>query len=369
MQVVIDFTGPMSMNTGGATYPAYILPRWARIDTDRIAAVFSHGEAPADVARLGCVVELPQRTRRPSLDRVIDMHLGVRAIMRDRMHDVAYFPGNFIPLGLPRSLPKVVAIRSTLPFDYPAQVHPVRRHLQRWATRYAVQVAARIIVPSSSTADILMRSLGASRRQLVVVPHGVDLDLFRPDDRGARDPGLFLFVSRPGDFKGLVTVFRALHELHRAANGDPSRLVVVDGGLGTAETRQWQQMASRLSVDQHVDFAGRLDHPALSTLYRKAGALVLPSALESFGNPYVEAAATGCLVIGPRGHGIDETIGDAAITVPTHDHVSLARAMHRARTMNQRERGERATELRARAAQFSWDDTLARTREVLSEVA
>ena len=369
MRVVIDFTGPMRTNTGGATYAAYVLPRWARLAEDTLAAVYSNGHVPPELRGLGCVVELPRRSGRGPLDRVIDMHVGLRATIREREPDVAFFPGNFIPFGLAASLPKVVAIRSTLALDYPAQIGPVRRRLQRGALRYAVHAAARIIVPTSATADVLMRRLGARRRQLVVVPHGVELEVFSPGDDGDREAGLFLFVSRPRDYKGLATVMRAVRELKRDGGDRPARLVVVDGGLTRAETGEWRELASRLGVGGEVEFAGRLDHAGLGQLYRRARTLVLPSSTESFGCAYVEAAAAGCLVIGPPGHGLDETLGDAAICVPAHDHLALARAMHEARAMSRAEAAGLAARLRARAERFSWDETLARTREVLAEVA
>jgi glycosyltransferase involved in cell wall biosynthesis len=370
MRVIIDFTGPMSTNTGGATYPSYVLPRWTRLGEDTLAAVYSHGQVPSELSGLDCILELPRRTGRGSLDRVIDMHLGLRGAIRMHPIDVAFFPGNFIPLGLPAAVPKVVAINSTLFFDYPAQVSPARGTLQRLAMRYTVRAASRIIVPSSRTADVLMRIAGARRRQLVVIPHGVDLDLFAPGDDAAREPSLFLFVSKPRDYKGLLTVLRALREVNRRREANVvARLVVVDGGLSRSEYGDWQALASRLGVERDVDFAGRLSHPQLSELYRRARTLVLPSSTESFGWAYLEAAAAGCLVIGPPGHGLDETVGDEAIAVPAHDHLALGRAMEEVSLMSVTESAERASRLRSLAERFSWDETLARTREVLAEVA
>jgi glycosyltransferase involved in cell wall biosynthesis len=345
-----------------------MLPRWARVTEDRIAALYSNGQVPRELEELECVVELRRGTGQLPLDRVIDMHLGVRRVAALDQPDVAFFPGNFVPLTLPRGLPAVLAVRSTLPFDYPVQIGLGRRILQRIATRYGVHRAARVITPSSATADALMRSVGARREKLLVVPHGVDLELFRPGTDEERDRSLLVFVSTPWDYKGLMTVLRALRRMLDGASGTLTpRLAVADGGLSHAEVRRWRERVERLGIGESVEFLGRLDHFRLSALYRRAAALVLPSSSESFGNPYLEAAASGCLVIGPSGHALDEMLGSAAIFAPAHSHQELAEAIKRVLAMADSERGDRSVALRMRAQRFSWDTTLALTREALKE--
>ncbi len=369
MRVVVDFTGPMSTNTGGTTYSSSLLPRWERCGEDCVTAVFSSGEIPAELASLACVFELQSR-RLPGLSpRIIDVHLGLRRLLFERDAAVAYFPGNFVPLGLPAALPVVVAVRSTLHFDMPAQSGRVRGAVQRHASRHVVARAQRIIVPSSKTADALMRHAGARRRQLVVVPHGVDLELFQPGEPAERERDLFVFVSKPWDYKGLHTVFRAMRELrHGPGPTCAPRLLVVDGGLPPSELASWDHLCEKLDISSQVRFAGRLDHHALSRLYRMASALVLPSATESFGNPYLEAAASGSQVILSDDLPLGDILGEAALHVPAHDHVAIATAITRVLTMSAAERCERSQRLRTAAEAFSWDKTLVRTREVLAEV-
>ena len=359
----------MSTGGGGTTYSSYMLARWARITDDRIAAIYSSGQVPRELQQSACVVELPRRTGHLPLDRVIDMHVGVRRVAIFDQPEVAFFPGNFVPLTVPRGIPVVLAVRSTLPFDYPVQVRLARRVLQRMATRYAIDRAARVITPSSTTADALMRLVGARREQLIVIPHGVDLKTFHPAVDSERDPNLLAFVSTPWDYKGLITVLRALRRvLNRASGAVTPRLAVADGGLSERELRRWRGYVDQLGVGEAVDFLGRLDHSRLSGLYRRAVALVLPSSSESFGNPYLEAAASGCLVIGPSGQALEEMLGSAAILVPAHSHRELAHEIEGVVTMDASERRNRSAALRARAEGFSWDTTLALTRDALAEV-
>jgi glycosyltransferase involved in cell wall biosynthesis len=367
LRVYIDFTGPMGANTGGATYVDYLLPRWLDHPDDEVVAAFSYGHVPPAVAGRGGVIELPRRTARGGIDRVLDMHSGTFRLARAYKPDVAYFPGNFIPIGGASRTPKVVAVRSLLPHLYPSQVSWPRGLLQRAALRQSVLRADRIIVPSAWTGDRLMRLLGARRRQMVVIPHGVDLDRFGPPQQ-VRTGGRFLFVSRPADYKGLDTVFRALRELCRHRQSADASLVVADGGIRARDKEAWLRLAERLGIHGRVEFKGRVSHDELPAIYGSAAALVVPSSCESFGNIYLEAAASGCLVIAPLEHGSVESVGPVAIPVPAQSHLGLADAMRQVLDLDADARAREGARLRSWAERFPWDLTFARTREVLEEL-
>lgn len=372
MKLLVDFTGRMLHNTGGRTYPTYMLPLWSRCREDQVTAVFSHGETPRALIGLDCVTELLPSTRSGTLQRLYDLHIGLRRVVAGAPFDAALFPGNVMPATLPPALPAVVAIRSTIAFHFPGRRHDqLRLRYLRRATAHAVRRADRIIVPSSSTADDLMRFVGAKRSKLVVIPHGIDHTVFKPscDSRKGVTDAELLFVSRPWDHKGLELVFRALRDVVKDPQYDGASLTVADGGMPSEERRRLAEVAVSLGVLDRVAFLGAVDHVELAVLYSRARALVLPSAIESFGNSYLEAAACGCPVIASRGHGIDETIGPVAWQIATHRHDELAAAMKRALVLTDSERMELGAALRAWAARYSWDTTLSMTREVLAEVA
>jgi glycosyltransferase involved in cell wall biosynthesis len=373
VKLLIDFTGPLGADTGGATYAANFLPSWRdQFDEDELVAVFSYKQAPTSLRGLdGVVVECARSGGPASMDRLLlDRHLALRRQLAGFEADVAYFPGNFVAAALPKELPVAVAVRSLLQYHYPSQISRLRGAYRKLATAHSVRRADRVIVPSSATADDLMRLLGVHRRKLAVVPHGVDLDAFRPDDAVRVEPGRFLFVSKPWDYKGLATVMRALPLLcDGAARGIDVELVVADGGTSDEELSHWRRLAESLGVGERVRFLGRLAHDRLAVEYQRACALVLPVSIESFGNAFLEAAASGCPVITGSGYGIDETIGPVATQVPAHRHTDLAEAMIACTRMSEAQRSEQAGALRAWAERFPWSRAVAQTRGVLAEVA
>jgi glycosyltransferase involved in cell wall biosynthesis len=115
-----------------------------------------------------------------------------------------------------------------------------------------------------------------------------------------------------------------------------------------------------------VRVLGRVD--ALGALYRDATALVMPSYLEGFGFPPLEAALAGTPSIVSDLPVFAETLGDAALKVPVGDERALADALLRLeRDDALRQRLARAAHERAR--RLTWDETARRLHEVLRSVA
>jgi glycosyltransferase involved in cell wall biosynthesis len=211
-----------------------------------------------------------------------------------------------------------------------------------------------------------MRIAGALREQLVVVPHGVDLELFTLG-KDEIDSNRLLFVSKPWDYKGLATVLRAIALI---ADNEPAsgvHLRVADGGLSVQERHSWRAFVEGLGIAQRVSFLGRVDHASLADEYRSACALVLPTSIESFGNAFLEAAACGCPIVTGTGHGIEESIGPVAEQIPPHRHDVLAAVTLRLIRLSERERFEKRRELRSWAERFPWSRVVADTRTVLKE--
>ncbi len=371
MKILLDFTGPVASDTGGNTYPTYVLPTWWKTYTDELVPVFSHGQVPASLENRESLIELsPLPSGTPyAMTRLIDKNVRFNQQVVARAADIAFYPANFASYGLPRRIPVVVAVRSMLYYHYPTQVSLAFRTYKRLATAHAVRRAGRIIVPSSATADDLMRRVGAQRKTIVVVPHGIDLELFRPGGADAVIPNRFLFVSKPWDYKGLATVIRAVALIQRRTPSADIQLAVADGGMSADELIWLTDLVRDLHLEDRVSFLGRVDHDRLVQEYQQASALVVPSSIESFGNPSMEAAACGCPIITSFGHGIDETIGPVASQVPAHDHAVIAETMLAHMRMDTTERVERSAVLRAWAERFPWSRTVTETREVLTEVA
>ena len=107
---------------------------------------------------------------------------------------------------------------------------------------------------------------------------------------------------------------------------------------------------------------------ALGPLYRDALALVMPSYLEGFGFPPLEAALAGTPSIVSDLPVFAETLGDAALKTPAGDERALADAMLRLEREPEL-RAALAAQARQAAERLTWDAAAAKLHAILARAA
>jgi D-inositol-3-phosphate glycosyltransferase len=152
-------------------------------------------------------------------------------------------------------------------------------------------------------AEQLIEFYGALPERIELVAPGVDHAFFSPGDRlGARaalgidDRPTLLFVGRIQPLKGLKIAVAALAQLQNA----DARLIVVGGASGAdgeEELASVHELVTSLGVTERVQWVDPQPHHALSTFYRAADVVVVPSRSESFGLVALEAAACATPVV------------------------------------------------------------------------
>jgi glycosyltransferase involved in cell wall biosynthesis len=111
---------------------------------------------------------------------------------------------------------------------------------------------------------------------------------------------------------------------------------------------------------------GYLNDAELRWLYRRAIGFVLPSLLEGFGLPPLEAAQYGLLSVVSCEGAQREAVGEAGILVDPTSIDSIAEGMRRVARMSETERTQKLTLLRKQARVLSRDRYLARWAELLA---
>jgi D-inositol-3-phosphate glycosyltransferase len=180
-----------------------------------------------------------------------------------------------------------------------------------------VGCADAILANTDAEADELVRFYGADPRRIEVVPPGVDHAFFSPGERsGARaalglddDRPVLLFVGRIQPLKGLDVSVRALARLRHA---DAVLLAVggTSGPAGEAHLADVVRDAEALGVLDRIRFVEAQPHHLLSTYYRAADAVHVPSRSESFGLVALEAAACGTPVVATAVGGLQTLVED-----------------------------------------------------------
>jgi len=239
-----------------------------------------------------------------------------------------------------------------------------------------IDCADAICVSCTAEEDQFRRLYGDPPGRVEIVAPGVEHAFFAPGDRrGARHAlGLgagpvLLFVGRIQPLKGVDVAVRALAELRR-----PDALLLIVGGAsgmeGTAEVARITNLIEELGLGPQVQFVEPQAHHILSTYYRAADVVVVPSRSESFGLVALEAAACGIPVVASAVGGLLTLVDDGltGFLVQGRDP-----AMFAARISAILDNPSLAASMRTRASErarrYTWSFAAARLRRTYADLA
>ncbi len=239
-----------------------------------------------------------------------------------------------------------------------------------------INCADAICVSCTEEESQFRRLYGDPPGRIEIVAPGVEQAFFAPGDkRGARHAlslpsgPVLLFVGRIQPLKGVDVAVRALAELDRR----DALLLVVGGasGLeGSVEVARVMNLIDELGVRDQVRFVDPQPHHILSTYYRAADIVVVPSRSESFGLVAAEAAACGIPVVASAVGGLLTLVDDGltGYLVPGRDPAMFA---DRIRTILDDPALAASMSVRAaeRARRYTWSFAAARLRRVYADLA
>lgn len=196
---------------------------------------------------------------------------------------------------------------------------------------HVMSVADGIVVSTDEERQDVIRHYDAPRRNVHVIPAGVNLEMFQPVDRdaaraelGIREERVILYVGRIEPLKGIDILLRAIPMLEygqdpASSTGKALRVMVVGGNPGNdAELDRLKSLTAELGISDYVTFTGSVPQNTLPTYYSAADVFVLPSHSESFGLAPLEAMACGTPVVVSRVGGMKTFVnsGENGYLVP-----------------------------------------------------
>jgi len=315
------------------------------------------------------VVRLPpQRAVWPF--RLASQHALVPLLASQHKLDVLHFPMD--TAAFRTRIPYVVTINDLIadvyyPAHYPQSVSPLKSRYLFAAKRRSAHRAARVICPSHATAVDVQRHYGVAADRITVIADGVDWKLFGEnggEDGGGRrvsDPPYVLSVISLSPHKNVETLIHAFtraRERYRL----PHELHLI-GMAGTDASPVTSAINRAVEAGVPIRYLGFVPEPELVAAYRGASLFVFLSHIEGFGLPPLEAMASGIPVVSSNASSLPEVCGDAARLVSPVDVEGAAEAI--AGVLRDPQLSARlAAAGRARAGQFSWDETAQKTRDV-----
>jgi glycosyltransferase involved in cell wall biosynthesis len=320
--------------------------------------------------------QAPRVTRLPVHLSGPPLHLAAQfgaipALALARRLDVVHSPANAGPVRIP-SVASIITLHDTIWARAPDD----------WGSRAAVRTMYRVALPTVRRADrVVAVSADAARdiQELFGIPaeridvahHGVrgaEAAVATPESElrarlGLGSAPVVLCVAQKRPYKNQEALVRAL-----AREGLEDVRLALPGARTPYEDRL-RQLAAELGVADRIHLLGWVTDADLEGLYQLAACVALPSRLEGFGLPVLEAMARGVPVACSDRTAMPEVAGDAAVLFDPDDPAALAGALRR--LLRDGELRERLVALGlARAAGFTWaaaaDATVASYRRALA---
>ena len=193
-----------------------------------------------------------------------------------------------------------------------------------------------------------------ARWNCALVPNGADLARFRPGPGSRAEFGL------PED-KKIVLMVSAMIETKRVADAVRAMAELEDAFLVVAGDGPLRDDVEGLANSLLPGRFKRISLPAakMPALYNSADAFLHMSLLESFGNVFVEAMATGLPIVGHDTERLRWIVGDTEFLVDTENRSSLVAQLRAALAT-----GERP--LNPNLNRFAWSTIAATYRDFIS---
>jgi len=231
--------------------------------------------------------------------------------------------------------------------------------IRRWATRRTSRQAARVLVPSLAMAGLVEREIG---RPVGVVPHGVNHQLFGPSKKLGNE---ILYVADFYPHKRHLLLVAAWESLDLPR---PTLHLIGDSRVDPVHHRRVVAAAESLRRLGEVKIQERLPQADLVAAYHCARVFAVPSTLESFCMPLLEAQACGVPCLANDLPVLRETGGEGATYLQSASPRQWAAVLAGLIQDDARLAAAREAGLE-NARRFSWNRTVAAIESCLAQGA
>jgi glycosyltransferase involved in cell wall biosynthesis len=232
--------------------------------------------------------------------------------------DLMHFPYFSLPIFYKK--PYVVTIHDLIINHFPtgkaSTLFPIFYYLKLFSYKYIIYMGAKnakkIITPSNATKEEVIDHLRVDSKKIIVTPEAADENISKESNLQALKQisgKYFLSIGNAYPHKNLEKLLDAFKDVKKDI--DDVKLVLV--GNNDYFYERIKKRVDEMDISKDVVFFGKATDNELSYLYKNAVCLVMPSLMEGFGLPVLEAMANKCLVICSNIPSLREIAKDNAI--------------------------------------------------------
>ena len=222
----------------------------------------------------------------------------------------------------------------------------------------AMKRADVIVCVSEHTKQDMFKLYPWTRNKKVnVVYNGADSEFYEIPNKGDlvfingytfKRNSFLLYVGSRGYCKNFPFVLKMLSSEYSKSLG--LKLICVGGGAFSAGE---QSELLEMGLWDNIIVFNSLDSPSLNLLYNYAKALLMPSIYEGFGIPALEAARTGCIVLGANNTTLPEILGSNDFLFSPFDFSEASLSLNKLDDLNYVNAVKNST--KKKSSSFSWE--------------
>lgn len=303
---------------------------------------------------------IPTKIKWHTLDEQLNFSKEINKYDLDLMH-FTYFS---IPIKY--SKPYVVTIHDLIIHHFPtgkastlpAPIYYLKRLAYMFIIKKAAQNSKAIISVSNATKDEIIDHLHVPTEKIKVIYEGVDVKTLENSNKKIIDGDYILYVGNAYPHKNL----NKLVDAFSISKKEEEKLVLV------GRENYFYKNLKKYVEDKKITnilFFGEATDQELSSLYKNAKAYIMPSLMEGFGLPPIEAMANSCFVLASDIPSLKEICSDAAMYFNPYEVLDISNKIEFA--FSNKSKQEYIKKGLNRVKSFSWRDMAIKTLKVYED--
>ena len=262
--------------------------------------------------------------------------------------------------------PFIITVHDLAPLFIPTSI------IQKWGRMYlysGIRKAQKILSDSHSTKNDLVKTFNIPADKIKVVHLGVNLDIFKPQDKNACRTKLGLPLNKKIILNVAIEKWRKnvpnLVKAFALVNQKMPDAILVRIGYKTPEIAQ---LISQLKIGDKVSYFSNLPKEEdLAVFYNAADLFVFPSYYEGFGLPPLEAMACGTPTLVANRTSLPEIVEDKELLFNPDNPQEIAEKILKLLS-DQKLYQKASNKVLKQSQKFPWKKTVEETYQVYQEV-
>lgn len=306
-----------------------------------------------------------------------------RMVQREEL-DLMFFPAVYSYFPINRGIPCIVTFHDIIAETLPKLVFRSWRSRLFWELKcsLAAKRADLVVTVSQASKKGLMDYFGFPESGIAVISEAPVSGFTEAARSKKTNPEVLerydlksneryiLYVGGISPHKNIETLIQAFTDVHKDNSLKDVHLVLVGDWAGDTFNTCYDKLCAlveRCGIDNLVHFTGFVPDEDLVHLYKACQVFVLPSYLEGFGLPVVEAMACGAAVIASNVGSIPEILDGAGELFDPHDTAFLTDCLKRVIGDSTYQKELQKCSLQ-RALDFSWETSARQLREIFHKM-